>query len=88
MSRRFQAEIDRLDLLATTAAWRIAIVEVHDLLAELDAALRDASRGAAPGGAEFTLRLTEMRHALDRNLYTLEAAMAEALAKLAVLDTP
>lgn len=89
MPRRFQSQVERLGLLASTAAWRIAILEVHDLLAELDAALGNASYdadAAADADGANLQGLMEMRHALDRNLRTLETAMAAALAKLAASD--
>lgn len=87
MPRRFQAEIDRLSLLASTAAWRIAIVEVHDLLVELDATLGSLSRADPPSSPGLFQDLVEMRHSLDRNLRVLETAMAAARARLADLDT-
>lgn len=91
MPRRFHDQVTRLRLQAQVAAWGVAMADLHAMLADLEARLAGTcgpSASTSPGDARMIEGLREARCALDSDLRALEAATAEARARLKTLDVP
>lgn len=89
MRRRFYARLAHLKLLATVAAWRVALADLQDRLTDLDAVLRGcaaASGSGARGDTGLAEALSEARCAVQSDLRTLEAALADAQIRLRALE--
>lgn len=91
MPRRFRDQVTRLRLQAQLAMWGVAMADLHDMLADVEARLAGTCGSAAstsPGDARIVEALRGARYALDSDLNTLEMAMVEAQAMLKALGVP